>query len=86
MLGTYNQVQLYTVSIMIFSCIGQVSKEDADKYPSASKYIPCDVKVAWVGGEEKASYSQFRYVVEFHGAVEKSYFLAVTLPTFYLRK
>ena len=63
-----------------------MSKEDVDKYPSANKLIPCDVKVEWVGGEEKASFSQFRYVVEFQGAVEKSYFLAVTLPNFYLRK
>ena len=61
----------------------QVSKEDVDKYPS-HMLIPCQVKVEWVGGENKVS--QFRYEVEFHGAREKSYFLAVTLPRLYLRE
>ena len=57
----------------------QVSKEDVDNYPG-HKLIPCQVKVEWIGGEDTASFSHFRYEVKFHGAREKSYFLAVTLP------
>lgn len=60
----------------------QVSREDVDKYKSVAghKLIPCQVKVEWIGGEKKASFSHFCYEVEFHGARENSYFLAVTLP------
>ena len=66
----------------------QVSKEDVDKYPSVvgHKLIPCQVKVEWAGGGEKASFSHFRYEVEFDGAREKSYLLAVTLPRLCLRE
>ena len=66
--------------------VSQVSKEDVDKYPSVAghKLIPCQVKVKWVGGEKKDSFSHFEYKVEFHGA--KDYYLAVTLPDLCLRE